>query len=140
MWPRRARYSEASLSASFPEFERFSRRRSQAAQQQLRSNVLPNVIQFRPRTPELTAVEPEPKTSSTSSVGIDPNLVDRMVALQARATTKVHRLILLLEIAIWNVREIAAHTHDPNVRNSILRQLTSIERMLEVARQKASSL
>jgi hypothetical protein len=94
-----------------------------------------NVLNFRKRAPRSSESTAQPPAGD-GSVDIAA-LVSRISGLQSAARGEIGNAVLMLDLAARHAREIASRLTDPTARKNFDEHISTIERMLQLAREMA---
>lgn len=97
---------------------------------------MPNVIQLRGGQHLRSALPP----IEAGAWPFDLEMMSPVVMWHTTVVEEVRRSVLLLDLAAQRVRLIAAQVVDEQSRQTLIGQLDSLERQLEVAREMARRL
>ena len=99
---------------------------------------MPKVGKFRMRAadPRAPAAHDQAAVADTAA----PDYAFRFAELQSKTKREIRNTILLLDLAAQHAREIAMRMSDPDARKVFDGHIASIERSLEIARERVADL
>ena len=97
-----------------------------------------NVVYFRERAPRSRGSRLQ---HPPASIGADiSEMASRIAGLQSKARREIHHAILMLDLAAQHARQIAKSICDPAARKNFDEHISTIEQLLQVARDMALKL
>jgi hypothetical protein len=105
---------------------------------EMADRVMLNVVEFRKRAPRARGSGPQcpPADAAPDS----SKLASCLEGLRSKAKGDLHNAILMLDLAAQHARQIGKKIGDPALRKTFEEQISTIEQLLQLARDMARKL
>ena len=97
-----------------------------------------NVVNFQDRAPRFSESRAQRPTGAANADISE--LVSRVTGLQTKVIGQIDNAILMLDLAAQHARQIAKRVRDPAAKDQFDQNISTIEQLLQFAREKAMKL